>query len=302
MACLSGGLAAACGGSFDALRITPKSALLPGQHYTVRLLANAVQDTSGNPLAATSLSFRGSRAEQETTPSVKTLWATVKAKVAYGGSFVRENTAGASASYTFTGTNVTWFTSTGPDQGKATVFIDGVKKAVVNNYAAAAHVKVARKYTKLANKRHTLRIVVRGVKGATAGTGTFTTVDAFRVGKTTVNTPALKTGWRSLAAKQLSGGRAAAAKVKGEVLTFSFRGTGISWVTERGRTQGKVAVYVDGVKKAVVDNYATATKFGVKRTLTGLADKAHTLKLLVLGTHHKGGTGTWVTVDRFLVT
>jgi hypothetical protein len=32
-----------------------------------------------------------------------------------------------------------------------------------------------------------------------------------------------------------------------------------------------------------------------------LADKVHTLKLVVLGTHHKGATGTWVTVDRFLV-
>jgi hypothetical protein len=299
--CRSGSSAVACGGSFNSLRLTPKSALVPGQHYTIRLLAGAVQDGNANPLVAKSAAFRASRAEQETSAAARTLWSALKAKAAYGGSLVHENTAGASATYSFTGTNVTWWTTSGPNQGKASVFIDGVRKAVVNNYATAAHFKVARKFGKLANKRHTLRIVVRGVKGAKAGTGTFVAVDAFSVGKNRVNTPALRMTWRTLAAKQLSGGHAFAAKTKGDALTFTFRGTGISWLTERSRNQGKVAVFVDGVRKATVDNYAAVTKFGVKRTVTGLSDKLHTLKLVVLGTHHTGGTGTWVTVDRFLV-
>ena len=45
----------------QALRLTPKAALTPGQHYTVRLLAGAVKDAAGNPLVAKSLNFRGSR-------------------------------------------------------------------------------------------------------------------------------------------------------------------------------------------------------------------------------------------------
>ena len=48
--------------------------------------------------------------------------------------------------------------------------------------------------------------------------------------------------------------------------------------------------------------YVGVFQIASERTLTGLSDKVHTLKLVVLGTHHKGGTGTWVTVDRFLVT
>ena len=301
LSCLSGGTKVKCATAFTSLRLTPKSALIPGQHYTVRLLAGAVKDGNGNPLVAKSVNFRASRAEQETTPGAKALWPGAKTKAAYGGSLVRENTAGASATYAFTGTNVTWWTVTGPNQGKAAVYIDGVRKAIVSNYATATHYKVARKYAKLANKRHTLKIVVRGVKGAKAGTGTFVTVDAFSVGKARANSPALITKWRSLAAQQFSGSHAVAAKTRGATFTFVFRGTAVSWVTERARNQGKVAVYIDGVRKAVVDNYSTTTRFGVRRSLSGLSDKVHTLKLVVLGTHRKGGTGTWVTVDRFLV-
>ena len=32
----------------------------------------------------------------------------------------------------------------GPDQGKAAVYVDGVKKATFDDYAAAKHLKVAR--------------------------------------------------------------------------------------------------------------------------------------------------------------
>ena len=83
---------------------------------------------------------------------------------------------------------------------------------------------------------------------------------------------------------------------------MSFRGTGISFYTVRGVNQGKVAAYVDGVLKATYDDYATRTAYKVKRAITKLTDRVHTLKLVVLGTHHKGAKGSLVTVDRFAVT
>ena len=39
----------------------------------------------------------------------------------------------------------------------------------------------------------------------------------------------------------------------------------------------------------------------MKRLVSGLTDALHTVKLVVLGTHHKGAKGSFVTVDRFLV-
>ena len=116
------------------------------------------------------------------------------------------------------------------------------------------------------------------------------------------NTPTLAMTWRSLGAKQYSAAKAAASAQKGDAMSFTFRGTSITWVTQRSVNQGKVGVYVDGVRKAVVDNYAARTAFGVKRVVSKLSDTVHTLNLVVLGTHHKGATGTWVTVDRFQVT
>ena len=50
------------------------------------------------------------------------------------------------------------------------------------------------------------------------------------------------------------------------------------------------------------EDRTVAEAFGVKRVVSKLSDTVHTLNLVVLGTHHKGATGTWVTVDRFQVT
>jgi hypothetical protein len=36
-------------------------------------------------------------------------------------------------------------------------------------------------------------------------------------------------------------------------------------------------------------------------TVSGLADTVHTLRLVVLGTHHKGAKGGLVTIDRLVV-
>lgn len=300
--CLSGSAVVGCSDAFASVRLTPRAALVPGQHYTLRLAAGAAQDATGNPSVATSRAFRGSLGEQENSAAAHAVWATVRARAAYGHSLVRQSVAGAAASYTFKGANVTWWTVTGKDQGTATVYIDGVRKAHVDNYAATTHFKVARRYTRLGNKVHTLRIVVRGVKGASAGTGTFVSVDAFSVGTARTNTPHLAMTWRSAVSSSYSARHAAVAKLRNDALSFVFRGTSVSWFTQRGVSQGKVAVYVDGVVKAVVDDYAAKTSFGVKRSVTRLSDTVHTLKLVVLGTHHKGATGTWVTVDRFQVT
>ena len=300
--CLNGATVVACStGSFTSMQLVATSPLTAGQHYSVRFNAGAVKDAAGNALVAKSVDFRASRNEQENSVAAKAAWTKVSSKSAYGRSFVRANLSGSSATFTFTGTTLTWWTTTGKNQGKATVYIDGKKKATVNNYATATHFKVARKYGKLSNKRHTVRIVVNGVKGAKAGTGTFISVDAFTVGKKRTNTPALRMTLHSVSSKHFSGGHATSDKLKGETITFTFRGTAIAFYTEKARNQGKVAVYVDGVKKATFDNYSAKTAYGVKRAITKLSDKVHTLKLVVLGTHHKGGTGTWVTVDRFLV-
>jgi hypothetical protein len=299
--CYSGTTHVACGSSYDSIRLIERSALLPGQHYTVSLAAGATHDLAGNATPPASKSFRALRSVQENTPSARDSWARVSSSSAYGGSYVLEHLAGARASWTFTGTSVTWWTVTGKAQGKAYLLVDGVRKATVDNYAASTHYRVARRVTGLASKKHTVTIQVLGVKGSRYGTGTWIAVDAFSVGSTLVKTPSLAMTWRHAYSTRFSGHYASVADRAGATLTFAFRGTAVSWYTEKARSMGQVKVYIDGVYKGTLDNYATTTAYGVQRYLGHLTDKVHTLKLVVTGHHHSGGTGTAIVVDRFYV-
>ena len=85
----------------------------------------------------------------------------------YGGDRVRYATAaGASATFTFTGTRVTWYGPTGPTRGKAKVYIDGEYVRTVDLRSRSFDPRDAlfgRSWSSAGT--HTLRIVVVGTKG-----------------------------------------------------------------------------------------------------------------------------------------
>jgi hypothetical protein len=66
-------------------------------------------------------------------------------------------------------------------------------------------------------------------------------------------------------------------------VTFTFRGTGVDWVTVRNRRQRRAAIYVYGVLVRTIDNYAATPTYGVVRSITGLVDGLHTVRIVVLG-------------------
>jgi hypothetical protein len=300
--CWRGTTSVACASAlFDSLRVKPSARLLAGQHYTAHVAAGVVIDRAGNANTAARKAFRAARTLQENAPGVAATWQTITSRSAAGGSFVREHLAGAAASWSFTGTGVTWWTVTGPAYGKADIYIDGVRKKTVNAYATSRHFNVARTVSGLANSSHRLRIVVLGLKGNKSGVGTFVAIDAFTVGGTKTSSPVLSTTWRRIAGSHLSAGHAAVSDLANATLRLTFRGTGITWYTVTGVNQGKAAVFVDGVRKATFDNYATSTSYGVQRVVGNLTDGIHTVKIVVLGKHHKGGKGNRVTVDRVRV-
>ena len=57
----------------------------------------------------------------------------------------------------------------------------------------------------------------------------------------------------------------------------------------------------DGVLKLTVDSYAKKAGWNVRRSLTGLTDRVHTVTVKVTGTKRRASTGTTVAVDRWLV-
>jgi len=83
-----------------------------------------------------------------------------------GGAVAYATTAGASATFTFTGTKVTWNGPTGPTRGKAKVYVDGNYVKTVNLYRRSfdARATLFRTSWKTA-REHTLKIVVVGTKG-----------------------------------------------------------------------------------------------------------------------------------------
>jgi hypothetical protein len=153
--------------------------LLPGDAYQFRVRAT---DGEGNvspwfmgpqfmvdvhQAADGSLAYSGS-------------WAEEALSTAYGGSTMYSSQAGDTATFTFTGTDVSWVAQKGPDRGKAEVRLDGALVATIDLYTASAQPRrVVYNATSLdPSVSHTLEVRVLGTKRA-ASTGTRVDVDAF---------------------------------------------------------------------------------------------------------------------------
>jgi hypothetical protein len=292
---------------YTKVTIQPSAQLVPGQHYTLTLnptgVTPAISDQAGNALATVTDNFRGGLVQEENSSAASAVWATVKSASASGGSFSEAHLAGASASFAFTGTSVTWQTVTGPNQGEAYVYVDNVLKASVNNYAKTTTYKVARSITGLSGSAHVVKIVVRGVKGSTVATDTQVAVDDFMVGSavTQESGSGVTYSWAPVSAAAATGGAYAADDLAGAKYLFSFRGTGVKWLTVLGPNMGEAAVYIDGVLKGTFNNYAAKLTYQASHSLSGLTDAPHTLQIVVLGKHTATSKGSQVAVDGFVV-
>lgn len=299
-------ISAPCGeGPVTIAKLKLRKALTPGQKYVV--IANpaghaTIADPAGNRVARTAKPFRALTHIQENSAAARYAWGTVHAAAAYGGSYRTERNAGASATYRFTGAAITWYTATGPKQGIARVYLDGVRKPNVNNYAAAPGYKVPHTLSGLGSGRHTLRIVATGRKGAANGRGTFIAIDAVKVPHHTVmKNPTLKYKWRFAAVTTASGGGVALTNVAHDSTSLTFKGKSIAWYTSTGRNRGIAKVYLDGRLRATVDLYRATKSFGVRRLIGNLKNAVHTVRIVVTGHHRAAATGSVVVLDRWVV-
>jgi hypothetical protein len=90
--------------------------------------------------------------------------------------YVRSHLRDSDVRFTFRGTGVTWYTIKGPDQGQATLYVDGIPHLTVNNRAPHQQLHVPIRIASLPDAVHTLRIAVRGPSG-----GSFVAVDGWEV-------------------------------------------------------------------------------------------------------------------------
>jgi Big-like domain-containing protein/carbohydrate esterase-like protein len=228
-----------------------------------------------------------------------------------GGTAVQSTIPGSSATFSFTGTSVTWIGYRSVDSGQARVLVDGALVEQIDLFARRNESQ-SRVYSVrgLSAGNHTLRIEVTGQKNADSQ-GFLVVVDAFEVPARVVShlqdtDPDLSytAGWTGGdISKPWSGGSATFSSTSGARATLPFNGTAISWIGYRGPEAGIARVFVDGVSAGNVDLYATGPRIqGSVFSASGLADGMHTLTIEVTGQKNAAATGTLVLVDAFDVT
>ena len=125
------------------------------------LSPTAAEDSStGQPFKAISYN------EQNAILSYTKTWYLASAPTYIGGKSKYATAAGATATASINGSKVGWLGRTGPTSGTATVYVDGVKKATINLYAATTGIrKLLFTYSWSAVGNHKLKIVVSGTSG-----------------------------------------------------------------------------------------------------------------------------------------
>ena len=93
-------------------------------------------------------------------------WSTLKSAVFWGSAARTSTRAGATASITFTGRSIAWVARSGPDRGKAEVYVNGTKVATVDLYSKTyqrQRIAWAGSWSSSASRKVTIRVV--GTKG-----------------------------------------------------------------------------------------------------------------------------------------
>ena len=229
-------------------------------------------------------------------------WFDVADAAANGGFYRMSNVKNDKATWKSPATtSITWVTRTGPDQGKASVTIDGTNKGTVDLYSASP-ATLNRVYGGLANKVHTVVIKVLGTKN-TASTGFNVRVDAFVAGSSTTqeSDPAMQYDtWAYTAQAKAYIGSYRSASVATASATVTFTGTAIDWITGTGQGFGKASVSIDGGAPVTVDMYSSAAKWQQTVFSSGpLSAGPHTMVIQLLGTKNPSATGTKVMIDAF---
>ena len=110
--------------------------LTTGHTYAFRVRG---VDKAGNMSGwATGATFKVTR-YQETSSRITYAgtWKTATGTRFLGGAAKKSSSVGAKASITFTGRSIAWVARKGPDRGKAAVYVNGIKVATVDLYAAS---------------------------------------------------------------------------------------------------------------------------------------------------------------------
>ena len=108
--------------------------------------------------------------------------------------------------------------------------------------------------------------------------------------------------WSALRSSRDSGGAAAQARSGPASVSLRFRGTGVEWVSRRGRTAGINAVWLDDRLVATVDRSSPRTEHRVVVwSVSGLRPGVHTVRIEHTRSRGPGATDDTVVLDALVV-
>jgi hypothetical protein len=232
-----------------------------------------------------------------------------------GGQAVYSGASGARATFTFSGTGISWIGLPCEICGFSNVFLDGALVATVDTYAATRPAASRPMFTRsgLASGSHTLAIEATGTQNAASG-GANVVVDAFdvegasgggggtgphRVEETDPSVAYTGT-WLTQARGDLSGGTVVEASEANATASLTFSSTGVKWIGFKGPWAGIAEVYLDGTLRATVDTYGPVEQAQVAMySVSGLPSRTHTIRIKVTGTWSASSSSAWVVVDAF---
>jgi SpoIID/LytB domain protein len=244
-------------------------------------------------------------------------WTTGTGSVHSGGSYVYSKAAGATITFKFKGTTVAWIGPKAPSYGRAEVFIDGVSRGVISQYApTASYQQTIWQASGLADGEHTMVIRVTGTKDA-ASTGTIVVADAFRISMAMppLTLPDLGNAarfeesegrlgysgnWVSATGASHSGGGYRYSSVAGATVMATFQGTSFAWVGPKSASYGQAEIWLDGKKQPTVSQYSAATQLQqTVWSVSGLPAGEHTVVIRVAGTCEAASSGNIIVIDAF---
>jgi lysozyme len=282
--------------------LRPRDPLVAGQSYVAEIDpagTGAVVDRASLPVPPGTSPFRAATDVEQDGAWTTFAWGIRSDPRAAGGTYVADHRAGASVSFAFGGPAVTLRSIVGPAFGTERIAIDGRFRGTLDGYAAAFGTR-DRTWDHLGHRTHTLTVTATGAADPRA-LGTRVGVDGLVIGGRTLASPMqTEASWGDVTAADASGGSYAVADVAGARTSFRFRGVGITLATRVGPTFGRAQLWVDGTLVRRLDLSSTTPSVAT-RSVAGLDDRVHIVKVVVLGRAGAHGSGLAIAVDAWHV-
>jgi len=294
--------------------------LAAGTHtLVIRVTGTREAASSGNTIVLDAFSTERPPRQMTTTtfeenaPEVRLAgrWVAGASSAYSGGGYAYASTSGPTMRMSFTGTSIAWLGPKTAFYGQAEIYLDGVRQATVSQFAPSTMLdQVVWQASDLEDRMHTLTIRSLGTKESSSA-GTIIVVDALKA--TTPSPPDVitvleensagvtRTGTWVLSTNSMFSGRAYAySRTVGARMSARFTGEAVAIIGPRGPGYGRFEVYVDGIRRGTVSQYAPTVLYQQPLfTVNGLSSAQHTIEVRVSGTKDPASTGTTVVIDGF---